>query len=120
MTKRWPDTHFWWLTESTLRVAFGPSWRRRGEDLFGLGRGELRQAVDRPMSTERMIGIEIEIAVALRKRAAELRAQADAVSRSAAALDESIAYRRRDYMKTPSDRLLGYLADLGFEESEAA
>jgi hypothetical protein len=118
---RWPNTPFWQQTETALRAAFGSSWRRGGECLFELKRGELRAYIDRKLDASEMTAIEDILAGALRKHAAETRAKAVAAARAAATFSDNIAYRRADYMESPLDRFLRQCVEWGIaSETEAA
>ena len=50
MSKRWPNTLFWQRVEAALRSIYGKSWRRSGEALFNIPRGQLRFVLGRRLS----------------------------------------------------------------------
>jgi hypothetical protein len=72
----WPNTQLWQRTESALRSMYDSAWRRRGEALMGVGRGDLRKLIDGPVSDQLAARIENIVFTALRAHAAVLRDEA--------------------------------------------
>ncbi|WP_340672363.1 hypothetical protein [Bradyrhizobium ottawaense] len=89
-------TDFWIYFEAALRVISKRSWRRLGEELLGLERGELRLVDNAALSDEVLRVIEDLVSQAMHDRAAELRAQADEIERAAHVFEGKAAVRRFD------------------------
>ena len=90
----WPNTKLWQRTETALRSMHGSSWRRRGEWLFEVGRGELRAVIDGEQPEKEMIRIENTIQAALRAHAADMMARAVAAEHDAKDFDGDSSLRR--------------------------
>lgn len=119
--KQWPNTIHWQRIEVALRVMYGTSWRRRGEDLFGHDRGELRIALDRRLSAADIAAVDERLLEGLREHEAETRDKAAVAARAVRELEDFCAYRRRGYMDTPRERLIRKMLEDGtITETEAA
>jgi hypothetical protein len=92
--QRWPNTQLWQRSKAALRYINGKSWRRGGEWIFGVGRGELRSLIDCEQPEEMMVYIEDTIQAALREFAADMKARALASENAVTEFDSDSSLRR--------------------------
>src|SRR3954447_23632341 len=63
---RWPNTPHWQRIEAALRVIGSKSWRRKGEEILGVERGQLRWHIDREdIEHDDFVEIENKVSAAL-------------------------------------------------------
>lgn len=118
-------TDFWNNFEAALRVISKRSWRRLGEALLELERGELRLVDNAALSDDVLRVVEDLVSQAMRDRAAELRAQADEIERAKREYETKAEIRRfevRQAAKIKSDdeteALVQRLYDWTFRHNE--
>lgn len=92
--RRRQNTDLWQRVVAALELVYGKSWRRKGEELFMLERGELRLVDNSALPDDAVAITEDMVAWAMHDRAAALREEADALERAAIAFESESAGRR--------------------------
>lgn len=128
--RRRQNTDLWQRVVAALELVYGKSWRRRGEELFKLERGELRLVDNSALPEDAVAITEDVVAWAMHDRAAALREEADALERAARAFEGKSAGRRFD-VRTAKLQSMNEIADafandwceanvIGWKKMEAA
>lgn len=94
MSRRRQNTDLWHRVVAALELVYGKSWRRKGEALFLLERGELRLADDAALPENAVQTTEEVVAWAMYDRVASLREEADALERAAREFERKSSARR--------------------------
>lgn len=88
------NTDLWRRVVAALELVYGKSWRRKGEALFLLERGELRLADDAALPEDAVRTTEDVVAWAMHDRVAALREEACALERAALEFERKSSARR--------------------------
>ncbi|MBB4377245.1 hypothetical protein [Bradyrhizobium sp. SBR1B] len=94
MSRRRQNTDLWKRVATALELVYKKSWRRRGEELFRLERGELRLADNAALPEDAVRTTEDVVAWAMHDRVAALREEADALEQAAIAFESESGARR--------------------------